>query len=55
MKPNVLPMLEEPHGLGRLPGWLAAVIVVGLIAVMVVLMVHAARPVAARTPRPDDA
>ena len=54
MKPNILPMLEEPHGLGRLPGWLLAVIVVGLIVTLAVLMARAARPTVARTLRPDD-
>ena len=54
MKPNVLPMLDEPHGLGRMPGWLAAVIVVGLVVVTAMLMMRAARPTITHTLRPDD-
>ena len=51
--PSVL-MLEEPHGPGRLPGWLLAVVVVGLIVATGVLMVRSVRPLPTRAVRSDD-
>lgn len=48
-------MLEESHGIARLPGWLLALIAVGFVVGLAVLMARAARPGVSRTLRADDA
>ena len=47
-------MLEEPHGSGRLPGWLWTLIIIGLVVATGVLMLRSVRPTPTRTLRPDD-
>ena len=54
MKLTPLLMLEEPHGSGRLPGWLWTLAAVGLIVATGVLMLRSVRPTPMRALRSDD-